>query len=550
MEQQLMDKARDKDREKGLEDFTITQRTTPNKPPPTHLPRGYRHLFLLTVLCITISVSAAASDFETSQAAISSTPYKSIACWFGVCDGAESTISLTAEPLPTDPYVPVPVAPTPAPPAKPSYEIKMTPPDATAASDAGAVEEKKYELQLKNVPGAVIINQPFSLTVVYIDTANNVLVYDDPAGNYGQAFDVTLSIGSAEVEGDSLGSWVLNDMNFGGTLTKPLHFAVAEFDDLTLNIPSTYVYLKVEAKAFGLSFTSSISLRIIDVTLTETEEIATSFATALQEGGSTSTYDKGMNRYTADASAKTALDADGSAGDDPDVHSNFDGTFIVQDYYEDSSCSKNLMWYEYAKKDSCIASPTGNSSDIISDYNSVQVTTDQYAGTLTCKEKGISNSTSVAHNKGTITENRGQCVVVSGGGYGGAAYKKIRGVKTSVKDSAVCEGAYTPVVRVSEWFGSDGSGTCHSGQGLQPTIRLYELNKCHKVFGSTASFMFTGCYHTHSGLLNEYKTADCSGLANQREWGGTEENSCFVGTTSGWGVAGGEDISVECGVTC
>ena len=140
----------------------------------------------------------------------------------------------------------------------------MTPPDNSAASSATAASALKYELQLKNVPAAVLANVPFSVTVIFMETTTNSLEYSDPTGAYGVPFDVTLSLSSAEVDGDSLPSWVLFDMKFGGTLTKPLHFAVAEFDDLTLNIPSTYVYLKVEATAHGLS---SVATNIIKVSV-------------------------------------------------------------------------------------------------------------------------------------------------------------------------------------------------------------------------------------------------------------------------------------------
>lgn len=188
----------------------------------------------------------------------------------------------------------------------------------------------------------------------------------------------------------------LNDVSNSVNRPSPL----PQFDDLTLNIPSTYVYLKVSAHAFGISFTSSISVRIIDVTLAEVEDLSVEFGTSLQEAGSTSSYNKEINRYTADATPSTAADEDGRVSNPDDDHTSFDGTFIVQDYYEDSTCSSNLLWYEYVKKDVCIASSTGNSSEILESYTSVQVTSDQYEGTTICQEKGISNSSSVGHNIG------------------------------------------------------------------------------------------------------------------------------------------------------
>ena len=106
------------------------------------------------------------------------------------------------------------------------------------------------------------------------------------------------------MDGDSLPSWVLFDMKFGGTLTKPLHFAVAEFDDLTLNIPSTYVYLKVEAKAHGLTFVGTNIIKVTSATLVDDEGLSVSLSDSEIELGSVSVYDREMNRYTVDASAK------------------------------------------------------------------------------------------------------------------------------------------------------------------------------------------------------------------------------------------------------
>jgi len=230
-----------------------------------------------------------------------------------------------------------------------------------------------------------------------------------------------------------------------------------------------------------------------------------------------------------------------------DIHIHFDGTFVVVDYYEDSACDTNSLYYEYIKKDTCVARRGGNSSEIVTDYSSVQVTTDVYEGVDDCREKG-KNTTNVGFNKNTKMETRNQCLAAEES----TVYKKIRAVKNSVGGTGICESA-KQVVRVAEWFGSDGLKSCHKNAGSkQPTIRLFEVGKCHKVKGKTESFIFTGCYHSNSGLLTQFIGSDnCEGVErNQREWGGGEEEACFVGSVEGWGVQGGEDISVQCGVTC
>eukprot|EP00518_Triparma_eleuthera_P009515 CAMPEP_0182483950 /NCGR_PEP_ID=MMETSP1319-20130603/42488_1 /TAXON_ID=172717 /ORGANISM="Bolidomonas pacifica, Strain RCC208" /LENGTH=464 /DNA_ID=CAMNT_0024685811 /DNA_START=104 /DNA_END=1495 /DNA_ORIENTATION=+ len=461
--------------------------------------RRFRRCMLLLMLLMFSTPTLPTSDFEASQATISSTSYKSLACWFGSCSPSESTTTLTAEPLPSSPYVPVPEAPTPVPATQPSYTIKMTQQEDTGSDSTVEASQLNYELQLKNVPAAVIANVPFALTVIFMETTTNTLVYTDPAGVYGAPFDVTISLHSAEVDGDSLPSWVLFDMKFGGTLTKPLHFAVAEFDDLTLNIPSTYVYLKVEAKAHGLSFVGSNIIKVTSATLAEEESLSVSLSDSEIELGSVSVYDREMNQYTVDASAK-ALAADAAASS-MNSHTHFDGTFIVHDYYKDPTCKSQLMYYEYTKLGSCIVTSV-NSSSVLSSYSSVQTFTDSYKNSLICEELS-SNITADATNKETVVANRGECVPT------GNDYKKIRGVKTSVMDSNVCEDPYTPVVRVSEWYGGRGGGNCHAGNGQQPTIRLYPINMCHILPSGSGSFMFTGCYHDYSGLLNEYKSNDC-----------------------------------------
>ena len=154
-------------------------------------------MFILVLLLILINPTLPTSDFEASQVAISSTSYKSLACWFGSCSPSESTTTLTAEPLPSSPYIPVPEAPAPAPATQPSYTIKMTQQDDTGSGSAVEASVLNYELQLKNVPAAVVANVPFGLTVIFMETTTNSLVYTDPAGVYGAPFDVTLSLSSA-----------------------------------------------------------------------------------------------------------------------------------------------------------------------------------------------------------------------------------------------------------------------------------------------------------------------------------------------------------------
>ena len=108
-------------------------------------------------------------------------------------------------------------------------------------------------------------------------------------------------------------------------------------------------------------------------------------------------------------------------------HAHFDGTFVVQDYYKDSTCTSQLMYYEYTKLAKCIATSV-NSSSVLSSYTSVQTFTDSYENSLICEERA-SNVTSGATNKETAVANRGECVPNSIG------YKKIRGVKISIIDS-------------------------------------------------------------------------------------------------------------------
>jgi hypothetical protein len=79
------------------------------------------------------------SDFEASQAALATTSYKSMACWYGSCSSdSEADIKLTAEPLPVDPYIPAPTpSPEHSPTEIPSYIKKMSSPTA----DIGEVKK-------------------------------------------------------------------------------------------------------------------------------------------------------------------------------------------------------------------------------------------------------------------------------------------------------------------------------------------------------------------------------------------------------------------------
>ncbi|GMI33831.1 hypothetical protein TrCOL_g11868 [Triparma columacea] len=495
------------------------------------------------------------SDFEASQAALATTSYKSMACWYGSCSSdSEADIKLTAEPLPVDPYIPAPTpSPEHSPTEIPSYIKKMSSPTAdieAASSGTSTTATSLPVLKFTNVPASVYKNSVFSLTVIYYDEGLKEIIYNDPEGNYASGFDVRLSIGQAEAQDDSLGKWVIYDLVLTGTLTRELKYGSVEFSGLTLNIPGTVVYFKVEATnaAYGLSSTNTQYIAVTELTSEIEEIIAAAANQETAEIPDISTYDPELNQITADASISVGVKLGDITVEDTTSHSHFSGTFIVADYYEDSSCTTNPLYNEYIKKSSCISLPGGNSSRVITDYTSVQISTSTYAGVDDCRVKPA-NATSLLGNRVDVVESRGQCLEsdISVG-----VYKKYRAVKSSIGDTGVCEGP-VPVVRVAEWFGSDGLGTCHANvEDRQPTVRLFEIGKCYKVQGKAESFIFTGCYHKNSGLLTQFiGSATCEGVnRNQREWGGVEEDSCFVGSVEGWGVQGGEDISVQCGVTC
>ena len=95
-------------------------------------------------------------------------------------------------------------------------------------------------------------------------------------------------------------------------------------------------------------------------TLSEEESLSVSFSSTENEVGAVSTYDREMNSYTVDASAKASAAAAADAS--LTSHTHFDGSFVVQDYYKDSMCKNELMYYEYTKRGACIAT-SGNSSE-------------------------------------------------------------------------------------------------------------------------------------------------------------------------------------------
>ena len=385
--------------------------------------------------------------------------------------------------------------------------------------------------------------------MIYFDDALNDVIFTDPNGVYGAGFDVELSVGRAEIKGDKFGNWVLFDLVLGGTLTQQCRFGFAEFTGLTLNIPGTHVYLKVTAVGHSMSYQNTQYIAVTELTSEIEEIIATKVAESADIIPAVSSYNPSLNQYVADASLSVSVKSgEVSQSSDEINHKHFDGLFAVIDYYESSTCDRESLYYEYVKQNECIADRGGNSSRVFRDYSSIQVEWDTYEGVTDCREKGF-NTTNVGYNKQSSIETRNQCLEVPGSS---TQYRKTRAVKTSILDSGVCEKSKL-VVRVAEWFGSDGEGKCHSIEGEpQPTIKLFEIGKCHKVPGKDESFVFTGCYHKNSGLLTQYlHSKDCTGVqSNQREWGGSKEDSCFVGSVEGWGVKGGEDLSVQCGIGC
>ncbi|GMH50341.1 hypothetical protein TrRE_jg1371, partial [Triparma retinervis] len=442
-------------------------------------------LFTLLLLLISPPQTLQISDFEASQAALTSTSYKSMSCWYGSCSSpTEADTTLTAEPLPNEEYIPAPTpSPDHSPTEIPSYIKKMSSPtaeieSASPTSPSGAISLPI--LKFTNVPASVYKNSEFSLTVVYYDDGLNEIIYDDPLGNYATGFDVTLSIGQAEARDDSLGKWVVYDLVLTGTLTKELKYGSVDFTGLTLNIPGTVVYFKVSATnpAYGLSSTNTQYIAVTELTSEIDTIIAAQLSTSSSEIPDISSYDPDLNQITADASLSVEAKMGETTIDEQFTHEHFDGTFIVADYYEDSTCTSNSLYYEYIKKDRCISHPSGNSSSMITSYTSVQVSTSTYSGVSDCTS--TLNSTSPHDNRLETLSPRGQCLQAQGSS---TVFLKYRAVKSSIGDTGVCEGP-KPVVRVSAWFGREGSRKCHGNRGdRQPTIRLYEVGKCHKAPG-------------------------------------------------------------------
>lgn len=191
-------------------------------------------------------------------------------------------------------------------------------------------------LKFTNVPASVYKNSVFSLTVIYYDEGLKEIIYNDPEGNYASGFDVRLSIGQAEAQDDSLGKWVIYDLVLTGTLTRELKYGSVEFSGLTLNIPGTVVYFKVEATnaAYGLSSTNTQYIAVTELTSEIEEIIAAAANQETAEIPDISTYDPELNQITADASISVGVKLGDITVEDTTSHSHFSGTFIVADYYE------------------------------------------------------------------------------------------------------------------------------------------------------------------------------------------------------------------------
>jgi hypothetical protein len=436
-------------------------------------------------------------------------------------------------------------------------------------------------LKFQSLPATTLADTSFSFLVLLVDSATNALIEYD-ADNNDVTLDLTVKISTADVIGDSLdGSWILFDLSLSGTTTVTLSHGIGTFTGMSLNVPNTFVDLKVTSSNYPgtsipLTATTANPIRVNLVSYVEGTDVDSEAVTQLgimqSKWGQTSVKNVGLNEYVVQADVLTVDDVTVEAVDGSETnsyHNNFNGDFLEREVYKDSAC-QNKLYSEYTKMHSCVAHSDGRSSSKVTGYTIpqelmglVQATSEHYTNSTDC---GLIYHTNVGGgelytttatalttvaNVDVSVDVVGQCIRVFGSS---SLYQKISGTKTSVLDSSVCN-ANKPSVRVSSWY-STGSKLCHANL-LQPAIKLYDMETCYTVEGvNNYSFKFNSCVSTYTAVVTEYSNDSCLGASSQRMYGngkrgGESADMCFVGMNNGWGVGGSDvDIVVECNKEC
>ena len=217
---------------------------------PALLPILY--MTLVTLVCVWDTVNGI-SDFETSTAALTATLYKSTSCWFGICSENESTTTITPTANPAAYAGPAIVPDTTT--YTSGYANRDFHP--VVVEDVITTSTTTPGLSFQMIPAHVLQGATFGFFVLYVDETTGKVIGKDDDGN-AIRFDVTVSIGAADVVGESVdGSWILYDLILGGTKTRTMEHGVGEFTLMELNIPNTLVKLKVTGTVGGVTYTKT-----------------------------------------------------------------------------------------------------------------------------------------------------------------------------------------------------------------------------------------------------------------------------------------------------
>jgi hypothetical protein len=348
---------------------------------------------------------------------------------------------------------------------------------------------------------------------------------------------------------------------------------IRRFEGLSINVPNTLVTLKVTVPGFTETLTASFPNPMKINSNTPSDPIATFVALGEMPDayGPTATLDSTLNQYVVDALVLQENDEDQvvvEGEETNEIHNNFDGDFVVSDWYDDAACA-SYMHTTFEKYGDCIAQPKSAGGNMRStkviDFTPprlagqmVEMIYETYLNTSTCQNIYNTNigggnaytftetEITTLANKQTTTDNVDVCFQDPTTGL----YKKHKRLQTSISDGSVCAPS-KQAVRVSEWKGGTGGLLCHSLQ-KQPLVTIYPMETCMKIPGEPRSFKFNTCHHQHAAVLTEYDDPLCEGQGSQRVWGSPKaDDACFVGMEQGWGVGGaGVDFAVECGHTC